>query len=372
MQKQEKEIKQAIKQTIKKHIPQNVTSLIRLATMEIKETHGGALPRGWGVQIKNEAKSALPLLEKRLAEKAEKAEKARRQRRRRWEKTKGYQIDLAVREAYSKCEYRKSRSSWAGGYHSLSVEIIEGKKSLIIISQGSLPAKITFTKKRKPGCSGDSEKVYSSNGKWRGKNSLHKIRISRDYLDIPEEIRALDGILTLAASPLDQEGMYSATWAVSGRGFEIYPQEGYIYFCEGVGVHGRTPQGAKKTHKRRMNPLSSDEKAAKAEKKQALVQEGWEALIAGDDHPLLEGRVVTVSHCKRAGLCLDGIEEWCRRHLPDAIVPVPPHYDYHGLDRHFEIVPSALWALGKDTNQADLVESAIRACLASPRPRRKN
>jgi len=61
----------------------------------------------------------------------------------------------AVAQAYNRCGYRRSQSSWAGGGHEL------------IISVGGLPA-----------VHGGSEKVWSSNGKWSGSNSTHRITVS--------------------------------------------------------------------------------------------------------------------------------------------------------------------------------------------------
>jgi len=124
----------------------------------------------------------------------------------------------AVRTAYRECSYRRAESRWAGGNHSLTINIVDaGLES----------------------SSGQSDRVWSENGKWSGNDSAHTLGVSlRWRLDVERRgIAVVDGLLTLAAEPLPElrngEDAYLVCYVRQGRGVAIETSHAVLYRRDG-------------------------------------------------------------------------------------------------------------------------------------------
>ena len=124
----------------------------------------------------------------------------------------------SVRTAYRECSYRRAESRWAGGDHSVTINIVaSGLES----------------------ASGQTERVWSDNGKWSGNNSEHVLAVSlRWRLDVQRRgIAVVDGLLTLAAEPLPElragEEAYLVCYVRQGRGVSIETSHAVLYRRDG-------------------------------------------------------------------------------------------------------------------------------------------
>jgi hypothetical protein len=115
-------------------------------------------------------------------------------------------IQAAVRESYNKCGYRRAQGKWAGGEHTLDVSL-----DFVVAA------------------SSKTERVYSANGKWSGKNSRHTIKVKPDWLrTVYRPGRAVvDGRLVLRASE-QEPGRWWVYYVGQTRGTGIEPREGYV------------------------------------------------------------------------------------------------------------------------------------------------
>ena len=100
--------------------------------------------------------------------------------------------------------YRRSESSWAGGEHGIQVTL------------GDTPD---------AECSG--YRVWSSNGKWSGQNSIAKLAITRRCFDLLGKNLTIGGLVTLDADEIEPR-VFRAVWAEQGRGFSLKLVEGWI------------------------------------------------------------------------------------------------------------------------------------------------
>ena len=128
-------------------------------------------------------------------------------------------VRRAVYTAYTRCTYRQSESRWAGGEHSVCVDIIPAGYEEYVKSE--------------------TERVWSSNGKWSGTNSSHMLGVAlRWRLDVERRgLAELDGLLTLAASPLPHlqsgEEAYAIAYVRQGRGTAIEVGRAVAYRRDG-------------------------------------------------------------------------------------------------------------------------------------------
>lgn len=135
---------------------------------------------------------------------------ARRLDDRRREQKEEYhaRIRRHVQEVVFAC-YRFTISSWAGGEH--EAEVVVGDHV---------------------SASGGSERAWSKNGKWSGRNSWIRIRVREDWLDrvYARDLERLDDMLTLDAEFIQGVGpeLYKAAWLEQGRGFDVKVVYGYI------------------------------------------------------------------------------------------------------------------------------------------------
>ena len=209
-------------------------------------------------------------------------------------------IQRAVTAAYQQCNYRVSDSHWAGGNHTLKV--IAGS-----------PVEAAH---------GYSERVWSSNGKWSGTNSTHKITVMSSWYNrvYSKGIACVDGLLTIDAEAQHAEPLkagekaYLARWVVQGRGVTLHSEEGILYRRHGgVWIHGTSVKNARSLNNKRLKALVADRIAARQRK-----------LEAEEEMRKLEGILVTREDCTAAGLCDAGQRDWlCKRGLDENTQAVP-------------------------------------------------
>ncbi len=103
-------------------------------------------------------------------------------------------------EELEKCSYRRSQSSWAGGNH----------ECLGLVG--------------KPGISGSSDRVWSSNGKWSGNDSYIHAVVPLTWLVrvYQRGLAVVDGCFVLDVLSEDEKG-YTVLAGRQGRGFDVYP-----------------------------------------------------------------------------------------------------------------------------------------------------
>lgn len=199
-----------------------------------------------------------------------KLEEIKKERKRR-EKIEA--LKALVKTCDDRCGYRIASGSWAGGEDLVTV-IIAG---------------VTSAK-------GESVSAWSRNKKWTGKNSHRTYEVREDWREtvFDRGLSVIDGMLTLEATPMDGEpGAYLARWARQGRGFQLVEEEGVILSENGIAVHGKTLKEARKSLKKRGQPVTI---------------EGWsEAALKV---------TITVKDSVDAGNCASGTKDWIAKNFP--------------------------------------------------------
>lgn len=99
---------------------------------------------------------------------------------------------------------RQSESSWAGGEHTIKIEI-----------------------EQSPGCMCETAKVWSTNGKWSGTNSCATLQVTIGALVHFPTLRTKDGSIVLDADRIGPRE-YRLVWAAQARGVGIRPQSGFL------------------------------------------------------------------------------------------------------------------------------------------------
>lgn len=232
-------------------------------------------------------------------------------------------ISQAVQKAYRTCGYRKSESGWAGGQH-----FVEIQAGAVI-----------------PSAHGFTERVWSTNGKWSGTNSTHKVNVLSSWYNRVHSrgIGQVDGLLTLDATVCQSESLkggeeaLDATWVVQGRGVSLHTEEGILYRrYGGAWIHGTSVKHARSLNNKRLAALAEERLARMARK--ARFQE--EILQ-------LAGILVTREDCTAVGLCDPGQRDWLAK---------------RGLDTDTQAVPAnkllEMAILAND--RVDCVRRAIR------------
>ena len=142
--------------------------------------------------------------------------------------------------------FRTARGKWAGGDHFTEVDFIG--------THGTLTAR---------GC---STTAWSSNGKWRGKNSNHKFTVPENWIDTVHAagITWVDNFLTLCAAvvtdPKELKGSEAAwrvTVAKQSTGFDLKIETGFIVMFAGKIHFGKTIKAAKRKCAAEWKPLFS-------------------------------------------------------------------------------------------------------------------
>lgn len=252
--------------------------------------HGATSLRAW---LSKEYDRIMLLREKRAKLAYEAPHKALRQRCL-------DKVRAAVMQAYKRCNYRKSESGWAGGNH--FVEILAGAPI--------------------PDAHGFTERVWSSNGKWSGTNSTHKIAVMSSWYSRvwAKGVSHVNGLLTLDATtsqaePLrEEEEALEATWVVQGRGVSLHTGDGILYRCNGgVWIHCNSVKHGRTLNRKRIKSLA-EMRVAKIQKK----------IEAAEEIKSLADLVVTRDDCNEAGLCNPGQRDWlAKRGLDENITSLP-------------------------------------------------
>ena len=99
---------------------------------------------------------------------------------------------------------RRSESHWAGGEHYVTVK-----------------------KGNKPSCYGESQRVWSKNGKWSGNNSHAHLTATRAAFITFPNLTAKDGAIILDCEQIAPRE-YKVIFVKQGRGFDINPSNGWM------------------------------------------------------------------------------------------------------------------------------------------------
>lgn len=187
-----------------------------------------------------------------------------------------------VEAAYDRCGYRRAEGRWAGGDHSVVITCEDTESA-----------------------TSSTSRAWSSNGKWSGMDSCHRITVRPSWdVAVPEAARVVGGLLTLSAS-LVSDRIYLAGWVEQGRGTAIGLHHGYLVDSPRGWVHAESMRGAR--------ALLSEAPPA------PRVKVDLRSLSA--EQLLLRARVradlvVTreIAHDEGRGACYAGIRDWAARH----------------------------------------------------------
>lgn len=166
--------------------------------------------------------------------------------------------------------YRQSQSGWAGGEHSVKVEVSD-----------------------KPDARGWSERAWSHNGKWSGTNSFAHLVLTRRCLAEFKVHVVVGGLVTLDCERVGPRE-YRATWAEQARGFELKVVEGWI--VRGHHVAGGTLEQARK----------------RASRARSAAAEALRGTAFREIQAHIKSLVVTREDSLRAGNCAAGTDAFIR------------------------------------------------------------
>lgn len=116
--------------------------------------------------------------------------------------------------------YRRSASHWAGGDHTVTVNI------------GAIPAQ-----------SSGSNRVWSDNGKWAGNNSFAVMTVTPTTLILFPTLTTPDGLALIDAEKIAPRE-YRLTWLEQSKGFELKPVSGWL--IRGFHVEAKSLEAARK------------------------------------------------------------------------------------------------------------------------------
>lgn len=131
--------------------------------------------------------------------------------------------------AYTACGYRVAKGAWAGGEHSVKVVMARGVQTM-------------------PGAASDTQRAWSSNGKWSGMNSSHTLTVRPTWCRDVEARGAavVDGLLTLSIAAEIEPRIYLATWVEQGRGTGLNTTRGYLVAMGDTWKHADTMAAARR------------------------------------------------------------------------------------------------------------------------------
>jgi hypothetical protein len=128
----------------------------------------------------------------------------------------------AAETALCRASYRRASGKWAGGEHTVRVEIGE------------------------PSIGGSSERVWSANGKWCGRNSQITAYVRPSWLlrvDM-QGIALVDGLFVLAATIVERTetgALWEVLYGRQSKGFDVRMENGMV--CK---LSGEKPQFVKR------------------------------------------------------------------------------------------------------------------------------
>ena len=158
-------------------------------------------------------------------------------------------VRRAAATIFEDCDYRKASSKWAGGVHSIQILILEDPRI-------------------QPSCSGESEREWSSNGKWSGNNSRLKAAIRIDWLSRVKNqgsARTAERFI-LDAEPIEPPRCADKAWkvlyAAQGRGFDLKREEGFVLRSGSIKVLAKSLRAAERALKLAVTTHSSAVRSA--------------------------------------------------------------------------------------------------------------
>lgn len=180
--------------------------------------------------------------------------------------------------------YRRATSSWAGGGTYIAVKIGD------------------------PFAIAETERVWSSNGKWSGNDLNVRINISKSFAtDVlaHEGLLTAGGMLTTHAQKIE-ENLWQATWIVQSRGMSIKLENGYIKkLADNSFIHADSIKKLSIVAKKREKSIEESKKSG------ALKQ------LSSDEIMRKFGEVVvTMRDSKKAGNCDSGTQNFAERFFP--------------------------------------------------------
>jgi hypothetical protein len=178
--------------------------------------------------------------------------------------------------------YRMATSSWAGGCTSISINVSQ-----------------------QPDARGETQKVWSKNGKWSGRNLYLCVNVQpawRKYIASVPGLPEAGGMLTTHAVQI-KDDCWQASWVRQGRGYDLVAESGYIVRIGEQFFHGKTEEAARKVAK---NRAAFDK-----------VSEHLRAITTVDQLIAQFGSlVVKRSDSLRSGNCQEGTDNWIELHFP--------------------------------------------------------
>lgn len=176
--------------------------------------------------------------------------------------------------------YRCSTSRWAGGNHSVAVQLAE-----------------------RPDGECRSERAWSGNGKWTGTNSVARLNITRRCIKTLGTQIVIGGLITLDVKVLEPR-VYRAVWLEQSRGVSLKVVHGWI--IKGHHSTAKTLEKAKKD-------------VAKARTNQFLALKKNRSSLRDVDFTTLPLHqiMVTRGDSLNAGNCTPGTDSFIRTHFSD-------------------------------------------------------
>ena len=113
-------------------------------------------------------------------------------------------LDALAADIAREWPLRRSESRWAGGEHEVEIYI-----------------------RATPGCSAETKRVWSDNGKWSGTNSTAYLHVTLHALAHFPTLRTADGSIVLDAQKVGQRE-YRLTWVGQSVGVDIKPITGWL------------------------------------------------------------------------------------------------------------------------------------------------
>lgn len=133
--------------------------------------------------------------------------------------------------------YKKSKSSWAGGEHYETYDIVTNSQEI--------------------SAEGHSTREWSRNGKWSGNNSHVNFKISRRCLSLLQGQPVVGGLVTLDAEKTECENVLKIKFAKQSRGFDLAVAECFLV-NNTYHVTAKTPAGALKKYNKIEEKLKLD------------------------------------------------------------------------------------------------------------------
>lgn len=182
--------------------------------------------------------------------------------------------------------YRVATGTWAGG------------ETFVRVNVGT------------PGASGEGERAWSSNGKWRGLNARLMVTVQPGWgkhVEV-EGLAEAAGLLTTHAKQIGA-GTWAATWIEQGRGFELHARSGIIHrTSDGSFIHAASMAGLRQI-------LAKRERAAAVSLKRDAISQFLCTATIAEIAEQYGSVTVSRKHSLKAGNCPSGTDSFINRFL---------------------------------------------------------